>query len=217
MNWKAIACLVACSALLLPAAQAQDKFTERTLKQAPGAKPVPATLDAMKWLRGRWVGEAFGGTTEEIWSGPDAGAMVGLFRLVKDGKPVFYELMTIVEVDGTLAFRLKHFNPDLKGWEEREEVQEFPLVAMRDRVIDFEGMSFHRDGDRATIYLAIEAADGTVSEQTFTYRRATDQACMGCPAPTGGADQGKGTSAGQEPEQGPRPDKPGQSTTGPEQ
>ena len=93
-------------------AHAQEAQTEHTFKRGAAAAPR-ATLSDMQWLEGRWVGAAFGGKTEEQWSAPDGGAMVGWYRLVKDGKPVFYELMTVVEKDGSLVMRLKHFHADL--------------------------------------------------------------------------------------------------------
>ena len=162
-------------ALALPVA-AQDKLTERTFKLAPGAKSPPATLADMKWLTGRWVGQALGGTSEEIWSPPDSGSMMGMYRLIKDGKPVFYELLTIVEENGTLILRLKHFHPDLKGWEEQDRTVDFPLVAVRDGAVHFEGMSFHPQGDRLTVHLAIGAKGGEMREETFAYTRVGSQA-----------------------------------------
>ena len=75
--------------------------------------------------------------------------MMGMYRLVRDGKPVFYELLTLVEENGTLMLRLKHFHPDLKGWEEKGHTVEFPLVALADGAVHFEGMSFHPRGNDA--------------------------------------------------------------------
>ena len=46
--------------------------------------------------------------------------MMGSYRLVKDDKVIFYELQTIVEQGSSLVFRLKHFNADLSGWEEKQ-------------------------------------------------------------------------------------------------
>jgi hypothetical protein len=166
-----VAALVACLALVSGPGSAQEKITERTFRLAPGAKSPPATLAAMDWLPGRWVGQALGGTSEEMWSAPDGGAMMGMYRLVKDGKPVFYELLTVVEHEGSLLLRLRHFHPDLKGWEEKDETRDFPLVAVRDGAVLFEGMSFHPAGDTLTVYLAIDQQGGTPREATFSYTR----------------------------------------------
>jgi hypothetical protein len=161
-------------AAVLPAgsAAAQDKLTERTFKPTPGAKPPAATIADMAWLAGRWTGPALGGTSEEIWSPPAHGTMMGMYRLLKDGKPVFYELLTLVEEHGSLVLRLKHFNPDMTGWEEKDKSLAFPLVAREPGAMHFEGMSFHPRGDALTVYLAIGQKDGKVREETFTYTRA---------------------------------------------
>jgi hypothetical protein len=150
----------------------QEKITERTLKLTPGAKSPQATIADMAWLAGHWVGPALGGEAEEIWSPPSGGSMMGMYRLVREGKPVFYELMTLTEEEGSLILRLKHFNPDLTGWEEKHKTIDFPLVALEERIVQFEGISFHREGDaRLTIYLAIEGDDGTIHEEVFSYTR----------------------------------------------
>ncbi len=160
-----------CCVSLLTVAQAQEKFTERTFKLIAGAKSPPATLNDIKWLSGHWTGRAFGGTAEEIWSDAKAGSMMGMYRLIQAEKPVFYELLTIVEEHGSLVLRLKHFNPDLTGWEEKNTTFDFPLVALGDGAVHFEGISFHPDGDAMTVYLAIEQKGRKVHEEVFSYIR----------------------------------------------
>jgi len=164
-----LALVLLCSATSV---QGQEKMTEHTLKLGPGAKSPDATLADVAWLAGRWVGPVLGGDAEEIWSPPNAGAMMGICRLVRDGKVVFYELLTLVEEDGSLILRLKHFNPDLTGWEEKQETIDFRLVSLRERGVDFEGMSLHRVGDaELTVYVAIEGKDGALHEEAFRYER----------------------------------------------
>jgi len=67
--------------------------------------------------------------------------MLGMYRLVKDGKPVFYELVTISEEKGSLVIRLKHFNPDLTGWEEKDKSQSFWHIKKDKARMYFEGAS----------------------------------------------------------------------------
>lgn len=170
---RPLALLAACTALFIASLSgAAENVTERTWKLSAGEKSPPATLADMSWLAGHWVGEAFGGKTEELWTESVGPNMAGMYRLVKGEKTVFYELMNVAEVNGSLVFRLKHFNEDLTGWEEKNEVRSFPLVAKRDGAMHFEGMSFHPDGDKLTVYLAVEHDDKKVEEVTFTYRRA---------------------------------------------
>jgi hypothetical protein len=152
-------------------AHAQERQTEHTFKARPGAPPLPATIADMAWLAGHWTGQALGGHTEEMWTPPSHGTMLGLYRLIKDGKPVFYELVTLVEENGSLVIRLKHFHPDMRGWEEKDKSVSFALVAKEPGAVHFEGMSFHPKGDTLTVYLAIGGKDGSVREETFTYQR----------------------------------------------
>jgi len=157
-------------------AWAQAPITENTVRLADGATSPQADLSGLAWLVGQWSGEGLGGQIDEIWTAPQGGAMLGMFRLTSAGAPRFYELMTMVEERGSVRLRLKHFNPDLTGWEEKGEAVEFPLVAVAGDRWLFDGLTIHRQGDDAmTIYVAISAADGTVREGAFSYTRVRGQ------------------------------------------
>jgi hypothetical protein len=150
--------------------QAQTPNTLRLPAEAPRPK---ASVSDLAWLAGRWTGEGLGGRIEENWSTPDAGSMVGYFRLIKDGKPVFYEIMTILEVDGSLQMRLKHVNPDMTGWEEKNDFVTFRLVKQDQTGVWFDGLTFKRTGpDSMDGYLALRnRTTGALSEEQFSYRR----------------------------------------------
>jgi hypothetical protein len=92
-----------------------------------------------------------------------------MFRLVRDEKVVFYEFLTLVEQGGSLVFKLKHFNPDLTGWEEKAEFVSFRLLEMTPDAARFAGLTFRRAGaDRLEVFLAVRnRADGTVREERF--------------------------------------------------
>jgi hypothetical protein len=152
---------------------AQPGSTPNTLRLADGAPRTPATVADLAWLVGRWTGEGLGGRVEEAWSGPDAGSMVGYFRLVKDGKPVFYEIMTLLETEGSVEMRLKHVNPDMTGWEEKNGYVTFKLVKHDETGAYFSGLTFRRVGpDQIDGYLALRnRTDNTVREEKFVYRR----------------------------------------------
>lgn len=155
--------------LCLPlTAVAQQKVTDHTVKLGEGEKPAAATVEVMSWLAGRWTGDGLGGRIEEIWTPPDAGTMIGTFRLIQSEKPMFYEFMSLLNTERGLVMRLKHFNPDVTGWEEKEKFVEFLYVGTTDGVIHFEGLSFQREGaDAVTIHLALKSKSGTVREQTL--------------------------------------------------
>ena len=98
--------------------------------------------------------------------------MIGTFKHSKDGKPVFYEFMSFFEHGGSLVLRLKHFNPDLTGWEEKDKFVEFKFVAKKDGAMYFSGLTFMSDGkDSAKIYLAMRNKDGALREEVFNLKR----------------------------------------------
>lgn len=154
------------------AAQAAEQLTANTLRLEDGEASPPATIDEMAWLAGAWSGSGLGGENEEIWSAPRHGVMMGMYRMLKDEQPAFYEFLTLGETDGSLALRLKHFHPDMRGWEKRDESLAFPLVAIRDGRLYFDGITFEPQGDELTIYLAIgNGENGSAREAVFRYRR----------------------------------------------
>ena len=157
-----------------PAAdQGNPAGTMNTVRLPDGAPRPPGRITQAAWLAGQWQGEGLGGSAEEAWSAAAGGSMVGYFRLVKDGKPVFYEIMTILEVEGSLELRLKHVNPDMTGWEEKLDFVRFALARIEPDAIYFNGLTFRRVGpDRLEIYLALRnRSDGAVREETFTMTR----------------------------------------------
>jgi hypothetical protein len=98
---------------------------------AEGAASPPATVADAAWLEGRWIGEGLGGCSEENMAPLAAGQMMGMFRQTKaDGALWFYEFYTIAPKGDSIVMRIKHFNPDLTGWEEKDGFVEYPLVAI---------------------------------------------------------------------------------------
>lgn len=151
---------------------AQVKNTENTLKLAEGQAGEKATLADAAWLAGSWRGTGLGGFSEETWSQPEGGVMVGTYRLLKDGKPVFYEMMWLLETEGTLILRLKHFNPDLTGWEEKDKSVDFKFVKKDGERLYFSGLTFEQAAkDELNIYLALRQSDGNLKEEVFKMKR----------------------------------------------
>lgn len=140
-------------------------YNEKTAKKL---KPI---IENVAWIAGNWKGEAFGGKVEENWSEPSGGSMMAAFKLVKDGKTVFYEIEIIREVENTLILQLKHFNYDLKGWETKDETIDFPLIQVWENKVEFEGMSFVRNGpNKMTVFVDLET-DGKVSTLKIEYNK----------------------------------------------
>ena len=157
--------------LLASASVAQTKVTEHTFGLEEGAASAPATLESAAFLAGSWVGTGLGGEVEEIWTAPSAGTMVGSFKLRQNGEDSFYEFFVISEEEGSLVLRLKHFNPDLTGWEEKDDFVMFPLVKVDDNSVYFRGLTYRKVGDdRLEIYLALHSG-GETNEVSFEMKR----------------------------------------------
>lgn len=158
-------------AFLLPIFSiAQNKF-DNTIK-ADSLMPSPkANLEILKSVAGLWEGQAFGGVTQECWSPPLAGSMMCTFKLVVGGEIKFYEICTIAEVDSSLVIRLKHFDKNLKGWEDKNGSIEFKLVKVTPKKIYFDGFTFEMiSKNEMNIYVIIEDK-GKESEVKFNYKR----------------------------------------------
>lgn len=139
---------------------------------ALSASAETGSVSDMAWLAGHWTGTGLGGHCTETWSPVDNGVMLGTFRLVREGNPVFYEFMAVGVFDGRLAMRLKHFNPDVTGWEQPEKFVEFKHVKTDGNTIEFEGLRFVRDGaDKVSIHLKLRSKDGSVREEVFAMQR----------------------------------------------
>jgi hypothetical protein len=157
---------------LATAAFAQEAQTKNTLKLRVGQKGGAAKIADMAWLAGTWRGTGLGGESEEVWSEPREGVMMGMYRMHKDGKPIFYEFLTLSESEGALMMRLKHFHANFVGWEEKDRTVDFPFIRKEGKRMYFDGMTFELVGkDDVNVYLAIGGKDGSLREEVFQYKR----------------------------------------------
>ena len=166
-SWLAASVLL----FITSAAMAQSQRTEHTFKlDDPDARPE-ATLADVAWLTGSWTGEAFGGTFEQVWNPASAGSMVGLFKLMNGGAVNFYEILLLVEEEGSLSLKVKHFNPDFTAWEEKEEYVTFRYIMSDENAVHFSGISFyHIDDDNMIGYIVFRNGD-EIREEKLVYRR----------------------------------------------
>ncbi|WP_229724418.1 DUF6265 family protein [Winogradskyella forsetii] len=140
--------------------------------KAQSKKNLEPKLENIAWISGTWHGEAFGGITEEIWSEPSGGSMMASFKLINDEKVTFYEIEVIREIENSLILQLKHFGPDLKGWETKDETVDFPLKEITETKVVFEGMTFEKISDyEMNIYVDIKDDQGKIEATKFNYRK----------------------------------------------
>jgi hypothetical protein len=151
---------------------------------APAAPAAPAAptgqaaspIDAAAWLAGRWTGEGLGGRVEENWSPAIGGQMVGHFMLSKGGSPVFYELKLLDVTDAGLRLRVKHFNPDFVGWEEKGGWHAFEPVSAVRGDLRFTGLRLRlQKGELVTTILIRERGAAADSEHIVRLRRASSR------------------------------------------
>ena len=157
----------------------QTKKTEHTLRldpTTPGQSATPPTidLDKLHWLFGRWVGTGFGGDCEEVFLPPWNESVTGAFRFASKGKLVFSEFFSLVPSPTGPVLRLKHFHPDLKSWEEKNETIDFAFVAMDTKSIWFDGLTYQLNDDgKLNVWVAMkDSKTNEYSEAAFVFERA---------------------------------------------
>lgn len=101
-----------------PGAPTSQPVSASPVATQPAPPAAPAKIDDFAWLAGRWVGQLQNGRTEEIWSKPDGGVMMGMFRMISaDGKTLVIEQMTLRQSGDTVEMHLRHMDEKLTTWE----------------------------------------------------------------------------------------------------
>jgi hypothetical protein len=145
---------------------------QQTRQLAPGAQPAAATLGDFAWMAGRWTGDGLGAKLEEVYSPAAGGVMLGHFQATDERGAAFFELITFRQERGTVMLRLRHFDPDLHAWEEKERTVEFPLVAIDRNRFYFSGLTIERvSKDEVRHFILLKKDDGTLAEMQTHYRR----------------------------------------------
>lgn len=151
------------------AATAQLSAQEvRTL--AEGQQPGKGTLEQIQWLIGYWVGTGLGGDCVEAWLPAEEDAMQGIFRFAMNDTLIFTEYMHLIEENGSLPIKLKHFGKDLVGWEEKEEWTRFPLIAIEGQTAYFDGITYQVTENKLVIRLNLREGDVLYTED-FNFTR----------------------------------------------
>ena len=120
------------TALALASTALAQEAKPETRVGEEGFESPPASFEQVEWLVGQWSGDGIGGAPAmESWLPPTGPTMVGTFvQQTSEGEIQFTEHLYLMAEEGTLVLRLKHFNADLTGWEEKDDMLTFRLVAI---------------------------------------------------------------------------------------
>lgn len=138
---------------------------------AQSLQAAEVSAEDFSFLAGMWSGEGFGGQSEEIWMPPAHGRVFGIFTQANQGELVFTEYMEITEEASGWVLRLKHFNPDFSGWEEKDDYVTFRLESVAENKAVFGGLSYEVNGDSLTVSLRLRQDDGSITTEQFNFKR----------------------------------------------
>ncbi|MCP9221775.1 DUF6265 family protein [Erythrobacter sp. LQ02-29] len=153
---------------------AQPALGGETRSAEPGQVLAQASLSDLAWLEGRWLGPGIEDLpAQEAWLPPTGGVMVGTFiQQDPDGGVMFTEHMYLMREGDGLVLRLKHFGPELEGWEDKGESMSFPLLAVEGTTAYFDGMTYRREGDTLHVFVRMEEEGEPAGELAFHFSRA---------------------------------------------
>ena len=154
---------------------AQDKpATPRAMIRllAKGASGPSTTIADLAWLEGHWIGEMPEGPVEHVILGPKFGHMPGFVRAVSPQGVLFYEISVFAQAGDIVTVRVKHFTPQLAGWEAQDAFVDRPLVDRDATSLFFDGITFSRTGqDSFTVYFLNRSGQEERETLVIPFRR----------------------------------------------
>jgi len=147
---------------------------------AAAADPV---IEDLAFLEGTWRGEAGEMVHEDMWTGPEAGIIVGLFKLRTGDKFNISEFLIVTQEETRVVMRFKHFRADFTTWESADEPITLFLTHAGDNEALFEpdneetgvrSLSFKINGDGEMVSAVVVkkgAPETGVDEFSFTSQR----------------------------------------------
>ncbi|MHA1110946.1 MAG: DUF6265 family protein [Promethearchaeota archaeon] len=91
----------------------------------PEKQQIGIQLSSLEWIVGKWYGENSQNIMEEDWHPIMGDAMAGWFRWKKENSIFLYEFMLFQQVDNIVVLKIKHFDSNLVGWEEKDKWVEY--------------------------------------------------------------------------------------------
>lgn len=161
---------------------------QETRVGAEGFVSPPATVYQMWWLEGLWQGEGIDGApATESWLPLTGNTMVGTFiQQTPEGDILFSEHMYLAEEGDSLVLKLKHFNADLTGWEDKAGMVTFRLLSLDFCAAYFSGLTIRCDGnDKLVVAVRMKSDAAEPKELLFRFNRAArPKSVFGCDGTT---------------------------------
>ncbi len=148
---------------------------QETRVEGPEFPSPPASIGQMWWLEGLWQGEGIAGApATENWLPPVGDTMVGTFiQQTAAGGIMFTEHMQIMPEGNSLVLKLKHFNPDLTGWEDKDGMASVRLLRLEHCLAQFQALTLRCDGpDRLVAAVRMKSDAPEPKELLFRFDRA---------------------------------------------
>ncbi|MEK6479509.1 DUF6265 family protein [Catalinimonas sp. 4WD22] len=85
----------------------------------------------MEFIAGHWQTTKDGRMIEAFWTEAEGDNMVGVVRMIHEGKATLYEMFAIEMTDSGLELKVKHFKPGLVGLEEKDKFDHYTFLESR--------------------------------------------------------------------------------------
>lgn len=169
-NFKIVLIITICLSFPLFNLYGQDEFAN-TLFYSDSIGAYKADLSKIKWIVGSWKGDAFNNKIEESWLPASGGSMMGMYKLYSEDQVKLYEFMVITEENESLTLKLKHFDSELKGWENKDKYIEFKLVKIMGNRVYFNAYTFEKISDNEINIYVVISRNGKKEEMKFNYKK----------------------------------------------
>jgi len=140
--------------------------------QSENSSEDTPSWDNIAWMTGDWIGDGFGGVSYENWSKPINDIMTGTYRHTSEGNNNFFEFIIISKnKDNKFEMKLRHFNPDMTAWEDKEGHLIWPLKSQSKNKVTFGPCTYELVApDKMKITLIMEN-DGKQETEIFNFEK----------------------------------------------
>ncbi len=131
------------------------------------------------FIAGQWQGTVGADAIDEVWSTVAGGTLMGMFRWLKDEGVYLYEFQTIQQEGASITLRIKHFNSDLVGWEDKDVSTVFDCEWVKSDEVAFlkrgDAQQFmrliYRQPDANTLIAITQMDEQGENQSEFIYQR----------------------------------------------